>query len=120
MVNRISSGTVSSLASVSIETIPPDLDTVVEQKQLIQQNIQQQSDDEQQLSKDKAIQLTDIMNRFLETANTQLRFHFHEKLNEYYVTIIDSIDGRNHTRDTIKETVGHSCSDARIYRHSCR
>ena len=33
--------------------------------------------------------MTDSMNTFLESANTQLRFKLHDKLNEYYVTIID-------------------------------
>ena len=30
------------------------------------------------------------MNSFLESANTQLRFKFHDELNEYYVTIVNS------------------------------
>ncbi|MFD1926879.1 flagellar protein FlaG [Sporosarcina siberiensis] len=90
MVNRISGGTVLSQAIVSTETAPPDLDIVVAQIQPIQQKVQQESDNEQQLPKDKAIQLTDGMNKFMQTANTQLRFKFHEELNEYYVTVVDS------------------------------
>ncbi|SFB21588.1 MULTISPECIES: flagellar protein FlaG [unclassified Bacillus (in: firmicutes)] len=29
------------------------------------------------------------MNKFLEPTHTSLKFQFHEKLNEYYVTIVD-------------------------------
>ena len=48
-----------------------------------------QSNQEQQLLAEKAKQMTDSMNSFLASANTQLRFRFHDKLNEYYVTIVD-------------------------------
>lgn len=47
-------------------------------------------DNEKPLAADKAKQLTESMNTFLESTNTQLRFKFHDKLNEYYVTIVDS------------------------------
>ncbi|MBE1555025.1 flagellar protein FlaG [Sporosarcina limicola] len=50
------------------------------------------------LSADEAMQMTDGMNKFLAGSNTQLRFEFHEKLKEYYVTIIDPI-----TQKVVKE-----------------
>jgi len=90
MVSRVSGGTMATPASVSAEKTAPDMDVTVVQVQAIQEKVLQQSDNEQQLPMDKAKQMTDSMNKFLETANTQLRFKFHEKLNEYYVTIVDS------------------------------
>ncbi|QFG01104.1 flagellar protein FlaG [Psychrobacillus glaciei] len=42
------------------------------------------------LPAEKAKKMTDSMNKFLETTNTELRFKYHEKLNMYYVTLIDS------------------------------
>ena len=45
---------------------------------------------DEQLSKELARQMTDGMNRFLQTVDTQLRFKYHDQLNEYYVTIVDS------------------------------
>lgn len=38
------------------------------------------------------------MNDFLQASNTHLRFEYHEKLNEYYVTIVD-----NKTEEVVKE-----------------
>jgi flagellar protein FlaG len=90
MVSRMDGGTVENQASVSAEKTALYKEIPVVQVQAIQEKVQQKADNEQQLSADKAMQVTDSMNTFLESANTQLRFKFHEKLNEYYVTIVDS------------------------------
>lgn len=47
-------------------------------------------DTRDELTVSQAKDLTASMNRFLETVDTQLRFQFHEELNEYYVTIVNS------------------------------
>ncbi|MGE7917510.1 flagellar protein FlaG [Viridibacillus sp. NPDC093762] len=39
---------------------------------------------------DKVKKMTDSMNKFLESANKELRFKFHEELQTYYVTLVDS------------------------------
>ena len=90
MVSRMDSGTVTHQASVSIQKAAPDMDVPVVHVQPVAEKAQPQGDQEQQLPADKAKQLTESMNTFLASANTQLRFKFHDKLNEYYVTIIDS------------------------------
>jgi len=92
MVSRMDSGTVTQQASVSVEKAAPDMDVPVVQTQPVAEKAQPQADSEQQqeLPADKARQLTESMNTFLGSANTQLRFKFHDKLNEYYVTIVDS------------------------------
>ena len=90
MVSRMGGGAVGNQANVLAEKTAPDMEVSVVQVQAIQEKVQQKSDNEQQLPVDKAKQMTDSMNTFLESANTQLRFKFHEKLNEYYVTIVDS------------------------------
>ncbi|WP_203245962.1 flagellar protein FlaG [Sporosarcina beigongshangi] len=90
MVSRMDGGTVTRQASVSVEKAAPDKEVTVVQTQPITEQVQPQADQEQQLPADKAKQMTDSMNTFLASANTQLRFKFHDKLNEYYVTIIDS------------------------------
>ncbi|MEC3882772.1 flagellar protein FlaG [Halobacillus sp. HZG1] len=48
--------------------------------------------------KEKLIKATDSMNEILKKLETSLRFQFHEKLEEYYVTIVD-----NQTEQVIKE-----------------
>ncbi|KAA0967090.1 flagellar protein FlaG [Sporosarcina sp. ANT_H38] len=78
-------GTATHQASVSGGKAAP-----VVQVQAVVEKVQPQAEQEQQLPVDKAKQMTDSMNTFLESASTQLRFKFHEKLNEYYVTIVDS------------------------------
>ena len=45
---------------------------------------------QEELTATQAKELVVNMNHFLEIADTQLRFQFHEELNEYYVTIINS------------------------------
>lgn len=90
MVSRMDGGTTMHHASVSVEKVASNKEVTVVPVQAVVEKVQQQADQEQQLPADKAKQMTDSMNTFLESANTQLRFKFHEKLNEYYVTIVDS------------------------------
>ncbi|KAA0966776.1 flagellar protein FlaG [Sporosarcina sp. ANT_H38] len=90
MVSRMDGGTATHQASVSVKKKAPDKEVTVVQEQAVAEKVQQQADNEQQLPADKAKQLTDSMNTFLGSVNTQLRFQFHDKLNEYYVTIVDS------------------------------
>ncbi|MFC0272202.1 flagellar protein FlaG [Metabacillus herbersteinensis] len=49
-------------------------------------------------SKEKLEKVVNSMNEFLEPSNTHLKFELHEKLNEYYVTIVD-----NHTNEIVRE-----------------
>ena len=92
MVSRMDSGATAHQASVSVEKAAPNKEVTVAPVQAVAEPVQpQQADQEQQqLPADKARQLTESMNTFLGSANTQLRFKFHDKLNEYYVTIVDS------------------------------
>lgn len=90
MVSRMDGGTSVNQAGGAAEKTAPAMEVAVVQVQAIQEKVQQKVDNEQQLPADKARQVTDSMNTFLESANTQLRFKFHDKLNEYYVTIVDS------------------------------
>lgn len=38
------------------------------------------------------------INKVLEPSNTHIKFELHEKLNEYYVTVVD-----NHTNEVVRE-----------------
>jgi len=42
------------------------------------------------LSPDKVKKMTESLNDFLETTSTKLRYEFHDKLEKYYVTLVDS------------------------------
>ncbi|MFJ7932839.1 flagellar protein FlaG [Sporosarcina sp. NPDC096371] len=90
MVGRMDSGAVTHQANVPVEKVATDKEVSVAPVQAVVEKAQPQVNQEQKMPADKARQLTDSMNTFLASANTQLRFKFHDKLNEYYVTIVDS------------------------------
>ncbi|TSI04299.1 flagellar protein FlaG [Lysinibacillus sp. BW-2-10] len=45
---------------------------------------------EEILPAEKAQQMTESLNTLLETTNTKLRYEFHEQLEKYYVTLVDT------------------------------
>lgn len=47
-------------------------------------------DEQQELPAEKAKKVTDSLNKLLETTTTKLRYQYHEKLDKYYVTLVDS------------------------------
>ncbi|MBM7690891.1 flagellar protein FlaG [Peribacillus deserti] len=51
-----------------------------------------------EISKEKVNEMVETFNKFLNPANTALKFEFHEKLHKYYVTIVDS-----ETNEVVKE-----------------
>lgn len=48
--------------------------------------------------KEKVAKVVDSLNDFLTPSHTSLKFEFHEKLNEYYVTLVD-----DNTQEVVKE-----------------
>ncbi|MBB4824515.1 flagellar protein FlaG [Sporosarcina luteola] len=89
MVGRIGGSTVPHIAP-SAENAASDTEFMVEEVQAISAQVQELASEEKALPVEKAQQMTDSMNNFLESVNTQLRFKLHDQLNEYYVTIVDS------------------------------
>lgn len=59
---------------------------------------QLKTEEQNPLPAEKAKKMTESINRFMETTNTNLRFQYHEDLKEYYVTIVDS-----KTNELVKE-----------------
>src|SRR5690625_4723098 len=58
-------------------------------KQSISQHTDKKSDDYNKVYVRDVETVVDRMNEFIEPIRTNLKFVFHEKLNEYYVTVID-------------------------------
>jgi len=93
MVNRTAdSGThVQINPSKNISRVPV---ATTEEVSLIQEvNTQEtikQSSLNEDLSAGKVKKMTESLNEFLETTSTKLRYEFHEKLEKYYVTLVDS------------------------------
>ncbi|MDV6376951.1 flagellar protein FlaG [Sporosarcina sp. GW1-11] len=91
MVSRIGSGSGPQPVNATYDSAPISNERVVVEVQPVKESVQQPSADEQhELTKMEAKKLTEGMNNFLESVNVQLRFKYHDKLNEYYVTIVDS------------------------------
>jgi flagellar protein FlaG len=57
-----------------------------------------QSQEVNQKKKEKVKEIVKGLNDFLQPAHTSIKFKLHEKLNEYYVTIVDDI-----TNEVVKE-----------------
>jgi len=93
MVNRIAENVINSPINFSPkqENIS---EKIVSKSEVIPSNIQDIQKDEEvwkeDLSADKAKKMTASLNDFLETTSTKLRYEFHEKLEKYYVTLVDS------------------------------
>lgn len=101
MVNRVSNSipflaSNSSLVSSASE-VPENLVHKVNVESF-KTSSHQKEEDQNLLPAEKAKKMTESINRFMETTNTNLRFQFHEELKEYYVTIVDS-----KTNELVKE-----------------
>lgn len=54
--------------------------------------------DEKAINKEDIEKVTSKLNEFIEPLRTNLKFEYHEKLHEYYVTVVDQ-----KTKEVIKE-----------------
>lgn len=63
-----------------------------------QDQLEKQPFRKDELTKEKVEEIVKGLNDFLQPAHTSLQFKFHEKLNKYYVTIVD-----DNTHEVIKE-----------------
>lgn len=106
MVNRFEGNGVIPQGSPQLERNEPNMDVMVEKFQKIVDKAIGEAGGGEQLSTDQAKLMTESMNKFLEGSNSELRFEFHEKLNEYYVTIVDP-----KTHEVIKEIPSRKLMD---------
>jgi len=92
MVNRVpDTGSSASYNPVKKGTVenPKELFVSVD-TQPEQSSQTKESSDQDYLSNEKAKKMTDSLNKLLETTSTKLRYEFHEELEEYYVTLVDT------------------------------
>lgn len=61
-------------------------------------NLEQAQNSEQTVSKEKIQEVVEGINRFLQPTHTSIHFEYHEKLDEYYVKVVD-----DQTDETIRE-----------------
>ncbi|MBB6453620.1 flagellar protein FlaG [Salirhabdus euzebyi] len=92
-IGKISPGSQLLQRNVNIESVAPRERANAEGNQGGTQRNEQGV-----LSKEKAKQMTKSLNHVLDSTKTSLHFEFHEKLEEYYVSIINP-----DTKEIIKE-----------------
>jgi flagellar protein FlaG len=83
----------------AIQSLKKPINNISEEvKQLQVQERQQEEIIKEPVTKEKVEDVVRGMNEFLSASNTHLKFEFHEKLQEYYVTIVD-----DRSKEVIKE-----------------
>lgn len=96
MIDRISSNISSSQLSITTRK-----DTNIDTTEEIKVNEPKKNEDPRQkvdLNEDTLKDIVKGMNDFLNPTHTSLKFEFHEKLNEYYVTLVD-----DKTKEVVRE-----------------
>ncbi|WP_210367206.1 flagellar protein FlaG [Bacillus sp. REN3] len=98
MINRLSSDTPST---VIFETIKTKIDTIDSgaaggmEKDSTAIPVQEGME---RVPKEKLQSTIESLNRFLQQSHTALKFEYHEKLQEYYVTLVDE-----KTKEVVRE-----------------
>ena|SRR4051794_36718095 len=95
MIERISNQNSSSATRVtSIEKVNPSQPV----KDVLDDTEKQYNNSRKEVKKEKMEEVVKGMNDFLQPINTSIKFVLHEKLNDYYVTVVDDV-----TDEVIKE-----------------
>ena len=93
MVNRIAENGTNSTINFSHKKENVSIKSISESEHVILNAQDTQKSEEvwkENLSADKVKKMTKSLNDFLETTSTKLRYEFHEKLEKYYVTLVNS------------------------------
>ena len=67
-------------------------------------NLEQTQNNEQTINKEKVQEVVEGLNQFLQPTHVSIHFEYHEKLNEYYVKVVD-----DQTKETIREFLLRKC-----------
>ncbi|MGM0843787.1 MAG: flagellar protein FlaG [Bacillota bacterium] len=94
MIEKVTGG---SSAFQSISTHQSSETKEIEKIHRVQDK-QQESPLPRPVTKEKVEEVVNEMNEFLNGSNTSIQFQFHEKLKEYYVTIVD-----NNSKEVVRE-----------------
>jgi flagellar protein FlaG len=98
MINSLSSNTAGSYIYETIKTKIDSIDNGTQNAP--EQNAAKAPEQEefQTFPKEKMETVVDGLNKFLKQSNTALKFQYHEKLQEYYVTLVDE-----KTKEVVRE-----------------
>ena len=93
-VNPVRSNSVVSMKNAQEKVIERPKEQLKDQTALLQE----EKNEEKRITKETLEKTVEGLNKFLEPTHTNIKFQMHEKLQEYYVTIVDS-----KTNQVIKE-----------------
>jgi flagellar protein FlaG len=94
MIEKVTGGSTSLQSFLK----PENSEANQEVNRIQTQDQQDNSIQQEPVTKEKMESVVRGMNEFLTTSNTHLKFEFHDELKEYYVTIVD-----DSTKEVIKE-----------------
>lgn len=83
---------------VSQSFIEPQSITSEAAKVKVQERLSKETTHKEPVTQEKLQNVVQGMNEFLSASNTHLKFEFHDRLKEYYVTIVDDV-----TKEVVRE-----------------
>lgn len=98
MISSLSSNTSGSYI---YETIKTKIDSIDSSSQIAAEDNAAQvpvREESQTIPKEKMEGVVEGLNKYLKQSNTALKFQYHEKLQEYYVTLVDE-----KTKEVVRE-----------------
>ncbi|MBT2687160.1 flagellar protein FlaG [Bacillus sp. ISL-47] len=94
MIDRLSSQTVSLTSRTT--SLNENSNESKKIETVSKQQVQAQANEAKK--EEEVTEVVDSMNKFLQASHTSLKFELHEKLNEYYVTLVDDV-----TQEVVRE-----------------
>ena len=98
MINRLSSDTASTYIYDTIKTKIDNIDINTTSEAEKSPELGTKQAVSQSIPKEKVEGVVEGLNKFLQQSHTSLKFQYHEKLQEYYVTLVDE-----KTKEVVRE-----------------
>ncbi len=89
---------IDKVTGVSQSFIEPQKHTSEAAKIKVQERSSEETSPREPVTQEKLQNVVQGMNEFLSASNTHLKFEFHDRLKEYYVTIVDDV-----TKEVVRE-----------------
>lgn len=83
---------IQGITFAEVKPVKEPIGSPTDELQLQQQKIQQETPSNKTIpSKEEALNKVETMNSWMQPHSTTLKFQYHEKLNDYYVQVVDSV-----------------------------
>ncbi|MFB6468943.1 flagellar protein FlaG [Cytobacillus sp. Hz8] len=98
MINQLSTSTVSPQPRITEAQYKPEALQTKTALNISTNDVKEDSQEQTQFQQKKVQEVVKGLNDFIEPSRTSLKFEYHEKLDEYYVKLIDE-----NTHEVIRE-----------------